>query len=73
MRRTWPETIVSPYLMLAASDSRHYGRISRRVYRFCPLELTGAERAGIHGNDEHIPTHKIVKCAEFYARLLSSC
>ena len=73
VRRTWPEAIVSPYLMLAASDSRHYGRISRRVYRFCPLELTGAERAGIHGNDEHIPTYKIVKCAEFYARLLSSC
>lgn len=73
VRSTWPEAIVSPYLMLAASDSRHYGRISRNVYRFCPIEMSNEERAGIHGNDEHIPTYKIAKCAEFYLRLISSC
>ena len=59
--------------MLAGSDSRHYGRISSHVYRFCPIEMTNEERAGIHGNDERIPTYKIVKCAEFYLRLISSC
>ena len=73
VRSTWPEAIVSPYLMLAGSDSRHYGRISSHVYRFCPIEMTNEERAGIHGNDERIPTYKIVKCAEFYLRLISSC
>ena len=67
---TWKGCIVSPYLMVQCSDSRHYGRLSNHVYRFSAMDLSAAERATIHGNNERIRVECIHRAVEFYIRLM---
>ena len=74
IKATWGnDVLVSPYLMVQCSDSRHYSKFSDRVYRFSACDLTNEERASIHGNNERIRVETIYRSVEFYLRLIKEC
>ncbi len=70
---TWTGCIVTPYLMVQCSDSRHYRDLSDKVYRFSAMDLTAPERRTIHGNNERIRLEVIGRAVEFFIRLMKQC
>lgn len=70
---TWKGCVTAPYLMVQCSDSKNYGAISDRVYRFSATDLTNEEMNSIHGNDEHIRLETIKHAVEFFIRVMRNC
>ena len=70
---TWTDCIVTPYVMVQYSDSRHYCDLSDRVYKFSAYDATSEELATIHGNNERIRLDALRSSIEFYTRLMRQC
>ncbi|HEX4442218.1 MAG TPA: M20/M25/M40 family metallo-hydrolase [Galbitalea sp.] len=65
-----PEAIVTPYIQLGASDSRHFTGICNAVYRFTPFEMSLAERGTLHAVNERIHVDTWLAGIAFYEALI---
>ncbi|WP_226657830.1 M20/M25/M40 family metallo-hydrolase [Leifsonia sp. LS1] len=72
LARTHPRAIVTPYIMLGASDSRHFTTIGDTVYRFTPFEMSTEERGTLHARDERIHVRTWLRGIDFYELMLRS-
>ena len=66
----FPEAVPAPYVMMAATDSRHFTAICPRVYRFAPFRMSKAQRAAIHSYDEHLGVDDFLLGIDWYQRLI---
>lgn len=62
--------IVSPYLVLGATDGRYFYNISKQVYRFSPFPLRSEDLARIHGLNERIKITDYARAITFYQTLI---
>ena len=66
-----PEALITPYLVVGATDARHFARLTDRVYRFMPVRVTPDLLGGIHGTNERIRVEDYRRVVDFYARLMT--
>jgi len=64
------EAIIVPYVMLAASDSRHYEQVCNKIFRFAPVIVSKKDISTIHNTNEKISLSNIEYCGNFYIQLL---
>ena len=64
------DAVPTPYVVMAATDSRYFTAICPRVYRFTPFRMTKAQRESIHSYDEHIGVDDWLEGVRWYARLI---
>ncbi len=64
------DLIVSPYLVLGATDSRYFTGMSDNIYRFAFSKLGHDDLKRIHGTNERISVDNYFQLITFYCQLL---
>jgi carboxypeptidase PM20D1 len=70
IREVFPETVVAPGLMIAATDSRHFIGIADNIFRFSPVRATPQDLTRFHGTNERISIENYAEMIRFYRRLI---
>lgn len=65
-----PEALVTPGLVVAGTDSRHYGLVSDAAFRFVPVRMKPTDVARIHGTNERISIRNYGELISFYEELM---
>lgn len=66
IQRTYPKIITSPFLVIGATDSRHFTEISTNIIKFSPM----IDPIGFHGIDERVSLESYRTALWFYEQLL---
>ena len=66
-----PNAIVSPSLVIGATDARAYGSFARDVYRFLPVRPGPRPSRSHHGTNERIGVHDYARGVAFMTALIA--
>jgi carboxypeptidase PM20D1 len=72
IREIFPDVIVVPGLMVAATDSRHFTGITDTIFRFSPVRATSDDLKRFHGTNERLSVEGYADMIRFYRRLIEN-
>ena len=70
IHQAFPDVIVAPSLVIAATDSRHFAGLTPNIFRFVPMRLKVEDLKRIHGRDERISLDNYEEIVRFYMQLI---
>jgi carboxypeptidase PM20D1 len=65
-----PGTAAAPWIVLGATDSRHFVPVADNVYRFSPFLMTPDDLSRVHGTGERMRLAEADRVVAFYRRLV---
>mgnify|MGYP001051417004 CR=1 FL=1 len=71
IREVFPDAIVAPGLMVAATDSVHYESMSDHVFKFSPVRANSEDLKRFHGTNERLSVKGYADAIRFYHRLIT--
>ncbi|WP_295846285.1 M20 family peptidase [Tardiphaga sp.] len=72
IRETFPDALVAPGLMIAATDSRHYAGVADNIFRFSPVRANAEDLTRFHGTNERLSVANYGDMIRFYRRLMQN-
>lgn len=72
IREIFPDVLVVPGLMVAATDSRNYLDVTDSIFRFSPVRATAEDLKRFHGTNERLSVDNYADMIRFYRRLLQN-
>ena len=70
IREIFPDVLVAPGLMVAGTDSQHYGAISDHIFKFSPVRANSEDLKRFHGTNERLDIANYADAIRFYHRLI---
>jgi carboxypeptidase PM20D1 len=70
IREAAPEVVVVPGLVVGATDTRHYARITENGFRFLPIRIGADDPERVHGRDERVSVENHRFAIDFFERLV---
>ena len=70
IRQVFTDVTVSPSLMVAATDARHYTNLTRNIYRFLPIRSVESDLDRVHGTNERLSIRNYGEMIRFYVQML---
>lgn len=66
-----PDVVPTPYVVMAATDARHFQREWPDCYRFNPFRMTASQRESLHNVDERLEVSSFEEGIRWYTTLLT--
>ena len=70
IRQVIPGAVVTPWLVVGGTDSRHYGRLTPNVLRFVGAAIGPDDLRRVHGTDERVGVQAYANAVRLYLQLL---
>ncbi len=66
----FPDAVVAPYLVVGATDSRHFSEVSDQIFRFSPIRISPSNVKSFHGLNERVAVDDYSRAVNFYMQLV---